>query len=912
MGRKFFLFGMLLLMVAVSSFAATVDLSKLKKDYVAQDGDVLTGSLNGGYKVSIAKNATVTLNNMSISNADTLSRWAGITCEGNCRIVLKGENSLMGGAGYPGLQAGPVNATLTIEGSGSLVSRGGHSGAGIGCNVGGQCGNITINGGTIEAIGAYNMGAAGIGNSFAINKKIDVICGNITITGGNVTATGGVNAAAIGNGDIAYPNSVTCGNITITGGTVYAKGTTSYANIGTGFSGEGVPSVCGDITISGGTVVAGAIGIGMRYTNGISVCGNITITDDVRSVTVNRYVGSGTSSGTPDSVAIGKITIGGKETGSFYARPYIYQHYYVEYHSNDSANDSVSRRYVYDEYWTIPSDVFTRTGYTFVQWTSQPDGSGRYPRDSRIYKLTNEIDGVKRFYAQWKPNDYSVYFDANRGSGSMPLQSFTYDESQQLAANQFTREGYTFLGWNTSSWGDKISYADGEAVSNLTSKADAKITLYAQWIRNRYTIVFEANDGTDTKHSQQFSYDISSGLGANTFTRDGYVFVGWNTAPDGTGTSYADMEKVSNLTSKANDEVPLYAQWKANDYMVVFEANDGTKAKRSQLFSYDAPQAFDANEFTRKGYVFAGWNTAPDGTGTSYDDETPVPNLTTKADDEVHLYAQWKVYLDFGAIRVMEDDQGELYVDLNRDYRESVSSEIPSDIEVTSVKFNRIFVPGEFATIMLPFDLVLDKDSENVTGLKTVLKLDHVAATEDRTVYVNTLWADTSSKSFTMKAHMPYIIVMKDSVLGITGPVTVKKTDIRDMHDKSEAWSLCGTYASVSMLAELGRAYDLDSHEPDSSREDDFVKIAEESFVVPFSAYLVDDPNESGLSKIFDYPEGMNIVIDDTSGKTEAVGAIAVRKGNAKVNRLYDAKGRPFAGNRGRKGPFYGKIKVIK
>lgn len=911
MGRNFFLFGMLLLMVAVSSFAATVDLSKLKKDYVAQDGDVLTGSLNGGYKVSIAKNATVTLNNMSISNADTLSRWAGITCEGNCKVVLKGENSLMGGKYYPGLQAGPPNTTLTIEGPGSLVSRGGFYGAGIGCNSLGRCGNITINGGTIEAIGA-NAGAAGIGNSFAMSGRFDVACGNITITGGNVTATGGVNAAGIGNGDIAYPNSVTCGNITITGGTVNAKGTSTSAGIGTGFSGWGVPSVCGNITISGGTVVAEGIGIGSRYTNGISICGNITITDDVRSVTVNRSIGLGMSPGTPDSVAIGKITIGGKETGSFYARPYIYQHYYVEYHSNDSANDSVSRRYVYDEYWTIPSDVFTRTGYTFVQWTSQPDGSGRYPRDSRIYKLTNEIDGVKRFYAQWKPNDYSVYFDANRGSGSMPLQSFTYDESQQLAANQFTREGYTFLGWNTSSWGDKISYADGEAVSNLTSKADAKITLYAQWIRNRYTIVFEANDGTDTKHSQQFSYDISSGLGANTFTRDGYVFVGWNTAPDGTGTSYADMEKVSNLTSKANDEVPLYAQWKANDYMVVFEANDGTKAKRSQLFSYDAPQAFDANEFTRKGYVFAGWNTAPDGTGTSYDDETPVPNLTTKADDEVHLYAQWKVYLDFGAIRVMEDDQGELYVDLNRDYRESVSSEIPSDIEVASVKFNRIFVPGEFATIMLPFDLVLDKDSENVTGLKTVLKLDHVAATEDRTVYVNTLWADTSSKSFTMKAHMPYIIVMKDSVLGITGPVTVKKTDIRDMHDKSEAWSLCGTYASVALLAELGRAYDLDSHEPDSSREDDFVKIAEESFVVPFSAYLVDDPNESGLSKIFDYPEGMNIVIDDTSGKTEAVGAIAVRKGNAKVNRLYDAKGRPFAGNRGGKGAFYGRVKVIK
>jgi uncharacterized repeat protein (TIGR02543 family) len=48
---------------------------------------------------------------------------------------------------------------------------------------------------------------------------------------------------------------------------------------------------------------------------------------------------------------------------------------------------------------------------------------------------------------------------------------------------------------------------------------------------------------------QEFTYDQSQDLSENTFTRAGYTFSGWNTQPNGNGTSYTDKQNVSNLTA---------------------------------------------------------------------------------------------------------------------------------------------------------------------------------------------------------------------------------------------------------------------------------------------------------------------------------------------------------------------------
>ena len=66
--------------------------------------------------------------------------------------------------------------------------------------------------------------------------------------------------------------------------------------------------------------------------------------------------------------------------------------------------------------------------------------------------------------------------------------------------------------------------------------------------------------------------NAATALTANTFTRTGYTFAGWNTAANGTGTAYAD-----GATYTFTADITLYAQWTAlPTHTVTFDANGGT------------------------------------------------------------------------------------------------------------------------------------------------------------------------------------------------------------------------------------------------------------------------------------------------------------------------------------------------
>ena len=76
-----------------------------------------------------------------------------------------------------------------------------------------------------------------------------------------------------------------------------------------------------------------------------------------------------------------------------------------------------------------------------------------------------------------------------------------------------------------------------------------------------YTIEFNANGGTGSMSSQTLTYGTSTNLTANSFTRTGYSFTGWNTESDGSGTSYTDNQLISNLTTINGETINLYAMW---------------------------------------------------------------------------------------------------------------------------------------------------------------------------------------------------------------------------------------------------------------------------------------------------------------------------------------------------------------
>lgn len=321
--------------------------------------------------------------------------------------------------------------------------------------------------------------------------------------------------------------------------------------------------------------------------------------------------------------------------------------YTINYHGNGSTGGSTaSSTHVYDVAKNLTTNGFQKIGYTFIGWNTKTDGSGTSYKDQQSVKnLTTKNGTVIELYAQWKPNTYTIKYDGNGAtSGQTPSSTHEYDVAKNLTANGFKKTGYTFIGWNTKANGSGISYKDQQSVKNLISANGGTITLYAQWKPHTYTIKYDGNTATGGKTpSSTHVYDVAKNLTANGFKKTGYTFIGWNTKANGSGTSYKDQQSVKNLTAVDGATITLYAQWKPNTYIIEYHGNGATGGTTpNSTHTYDEAKKLTPNGFHKDGYIFDGWNTKQDGSGTSYKDQEEVKNLTDVNKATIILYAKWK------------------------------------------------------------------------------------------------------------------------------------------------------------------------------------------------------------------------------------------------------------------------------
>jgi uncharacterized repeat protein (TIGR02543 family) len=322
--------------------------------------------------------------------------------------------------------------------------------------------------------------------------------------------------------------------------------------------------------------------------------------------------------------------------------------YEVIYDGNKpaSASGNVSGLPTAPDVWTYDSDKSLAsapalTGWTFLGWYKDADCTEKVGNAGEsLVKPNLATSGSVILYAGWTSNRYSVTYNANGGEGSASSSSHVYDTQSSLSKNSFTKVGYTFKCWNTKADGTGVDYSSGELILNLTSIKDGSITLYAQWENNSYTVNYDANGGEGSVEATTHVYDIESSLRANNFTKAGYSFDGWNTRPDGSGTSYFEEDVVRDLVSDKDGAITLYAQWASNVYVVIYDSNCGDGTDISTHF-YDVERALKSSSFFNEGYSFKCWNTKPDGSGISYSGSQIVKNLTSVPDGSVILYAQW-------------------------------------------------------------------------------------------------------------------------------------------------------------------------------------------------------------------------------------------------------------------------------
>ena len=226
--------------------------------------------------------------------------------------------------------------------------------------------------------------------------------------------------------------------------------------------------------------------------------------------------------------------------------------------------------------YNIPSCSFSRTGYRFIGWNTEADGSGvsYYAYDNVIIasdlvlyaQWEEQIQGVenrKLYFIDtenlsevgayvWIYDTYNDYIGwpgeyANKENFMKDgLNVYSYDMSDKEEYDMIIFNDYMSFGWQTDDLHidySKPYYCNGDWYESLDD-----ITLY--------TISFNANGGEGTMNTKYVNSQVPNYIPYNTFVKEGYVFIGWNTRSNGSGVFYESNESIT-LTSN----ITLYAQW---------------------------------------------------------------------------------------------------------------------------------------------------------------------------------------------------------------------------------------------------------------------------------------------------------------------------------------------------------------
>jgi uncharacterized repeat protein (TIGR02543 family) len=237
---------------------------------------------------------------------------------------------------------------------------------------------------------------------------------------------------------------------------------------------------------------------------------------------------------------------------------------------------------------------------------------------------------------------YTITYYGNGNTGGAAPTADTYDSGATAVlsgAGTLTRTDYTTTKWNTYANGKGTDYAFG-----LTFVINGNIDLYVVWTPGwTGTVVYNGNgnDGGDVP-ADAATYNphvLASVLGnSGGLTKTGYVFAAWNTKADGTGTPYSPGALYPVDHSGVNTLYAIYGLPATITYNGTGK-NDGTVPVDASIYAIGSlvKTLDNTGGLSKTGYIFAGWNTNVDGSGTSY---LPKSSIVLTASSNT-LYAKW-------------------------------------------------------------------------------------------------------------------------------------------------------------------------------------------------------------------------------------------------------------------------------
>ena len=206
-------------------------------------------------------------------------------------------------------------------------------------------------------------------------------------------------------------------------------------------------------------------------------------------------------------------------------------------------------------------------------------------------------------------------------------------------SSMLSRPGHTQLGWNQD--------RNATQAQAQVTMVEGGMTVYAVWVGNP-VLTYDTNKpstwsgqmpSTPASVSVPYNAPAADGSGwraGDTTKIRGYRFLGWYTAPQ-------DNAGLYDWTRPLTGSVTVYAHWQRLQANVIYDKNasdaKGSHANTTGWQYSDVTVPSDTSKsFTRKGYVFKGWDTQADGNGTGYEDGSQVP----LQDKDITLYAQWQ------------------------------------------------------------------------------------------------------------------------------------------------------------------------------------------------------------------------------------------------------------------------------
>lgn len=329
------------------------------------------------------------------------------------------------------------------------------------------------------------------------------------------------------------------------------------------------------------------------------------------------------------------------------------QTYSVTYNGNGGKTQWGTASYSHEPAGQLSGEIelygnkFEREGYQFLGWSE--DRTVTEP-EYRNYGKINVTDNIT-LYAVWEIRtdlSYTVHYEhkvtGDKIQQSRTVGNQTYGDvipgNEIVADNQIP--GYTVAG--------------ASAGSVTIGTGTNEITLFYTPIS--YTVKFDSNGGTGYMADQTLTYDESTALSPNVFTRDGYEFQGWavsKTVADNGVVSYGDGATVKNLANEEGRIVRLYAVWEEATYSfnVTYHINydelsSTAKTPVTNKRAEDVVTLKGEETFTRDGYKLIGWST-DDGANVTVDyalgETVTVEELLTlvsAGNKDVHLYAVWE------------------------------------------------------------------------------------------------------------------------------------------------------------------------------------------------------------------------------------------------------------------------------